>query len=186
VPGPQLAPKTAERELVNHYKLQHANIVGFRQAMLTEAHLCIVVELCVRESLIEFVLKQPRSPRTGRPCASEAQTRVATQQMLCAVAYAHANGVVHRDLKARHAVACVRVRVHRTDARVRGPPAQLCNTLLVEPATPGGTPTVKICDWGYSRSMSVDTAARTFVGTSCACARCPLAARTQAPLACFA
>jgi serine/threonine protein kinase len=86
---------------VNHYKLQHANIVGFRQAFLTEAHLCIVVELCVKQSLIEFVLAQPASQRTGRPCASEAQTRVATQQMLCAVAYAHANGVVHRDLKAR-------------------------------------------------------------------------------------
>ncbi len=100
-PAPQLQPKEAERELVNHYKLQHANIVGFRQAFLTEAHLCIVVELCVKQSLIEFVLAQPPSQRTGRPCASEAQTRVATQQMLCAVAYAHANGVVHRDLKAR-------------------------------------------------------------------------------------
>jgi serine/threonine protein kinase len=94
---------------VNHYKLQHANIVGFRQAILTDAHLCIVVELCVRQSLIEFVLAQPVSPRTGRPCASEAQTRVATQQMLCAMAYAHANAVVHRDMKARARVrACVR------------------------------------------------------------------------------
>ena len=86
---------------MNHYKLQHANIVGFRQAFLTEAHLCIVVELCVKESLIQFVLAQPVSPITGRRCASEAQTRVATQQILCAMAYAHANNVIHRDLKAR-------------------------------------------------------------------------------------
>jgi hypothetical protein len=51
---------------------------------------------------------------------------------------------------------------------------QLCNTLLMQLATSGGVPAVKICDWGYSRAMSVDTAARTFVGTSCALPRGPL------------
>ncbi len=43
---------------------------------------------------------------------------------------------------------------------------QLCNALLATPATAGGVPVVKVCDLGFSKELSVNTAPRTFVGTS--------------------
>ncbi len=111
----------------------HPNIVGFKRALLTQTHLCIVMELLQKATLIDFVLAQP-----GK-VATEQQARVAIQQMLCAVAHSHAQGIVHRDLK-------------------------LCNSLLVNAAVPDGVPILKVCDFGYSKAMSVATAASTFVG----------------------
>ena len=130
----QLTNKT--RELVNHYKLVHPNIVGFRQAFLTRTHLVLVMELMAKATLIDFVVKQQGG------VATEAQARCATAQILAAIAHAHANNIVHRDLK-------------------------LCNTLLTELPTPGAMPLVKVCDLGYSRALSVGTGGPgTFVGTS--------------------
>jgi serine/threonine protein kinase len=91
---PQVTDKSS-RELLNHYLLVHPNIVGFRRALLTPAHLCIVMELTQHGDLIQFVLAQ-REKR-----ASEAQARAAVAQILAAVQHAHAAGIAHRDLKAR-------------------------------------------------------------------------------------
>jgi serine/threonine protein kinase len=79
---------------MNHYRLVHPNIVGFKRALLTERHLVIIMEVCAKATLIDFVVAQ-----TGG--VTEQQARVAIVQMLQAVAHAHAQGIVHRDLKAR-------------------------------------------------------------------------------------
>ena len=96
----QLNVTNAVRELRNHYALVHPAVVGFKKAVLTNEHLCLVVELCQKATLIDFVIAQPTKRCT------EAQARCAVAQMLSAVAYAHERNIVHRDLKARH--ACTR------------------------------------------------------------------------------
>ena len=91
----QLNVTNAVRELRNHYALVHPHVVGFKRALLTSEHLCLVVELCEKATLIDFTLAQPTKRCT------EAQARCAAAQMLSAVAFAHERNIVHRDLKAR-------------------------------------------------------------------------------------
>lgn len=120
--------RNVERELVNHRSLLHPNIVAFREVFLTPTHLGIVMEYAAGGELFDRIV------RAGR--FSEDEARFFFQQLVSGVAYCHAEGVCHRDLK-------------------------LENTLL----DGGAAPRLKICDFGYSKSALFDSQPKSTVGT---------------------
>ncbi len=44
-----LLDKNVEREILNHRRLMHPNILGFREVFATETHLCIVVSAPLKQ-----------------------------------------------------------------------------------------------------------------------------------------
>jgi serine/threonine-protein kinase SRK2 len=120
--------KNVERELINHRALRHPNIVAFKGVFTTPTHLGIVMEYAAGGELFDRIV------RAGR--FSEDEARFFFQQLVCGVAYCHAEGVCHRDLK-------------------------LENTLL--DGSPA--PRLKICDFGYSKSALFDSQPKSTVGT---------------------
>ena len=82
--------------MLNHFRRAHPRLVGFKRALRTSTHLCIVLEKC-SGSLIEYMCEQP-SWNLGLP---EAFVREQIAQMLCGIHFLHSNAVVHRDIKAR-------------------------------------------------------------------------------------
>ena len=62
--------KNVEREILNHRTLVHRNIIGFRKVMLTDTHLCIVME-------VSHGTTRGTAPLTLRPIAPLQQASVA-------------------------------------------------------------------------------------------------------------
>ncbi|CAL5218676.1 g384 [Coccomyxa viridis] len=122
-----LLDKNVEREILNHRRLNHSNILGFREVFATDSHLCIVVEHASAGSLAGRC--------EGRRMA-EAQARQLFAQLLDGLAYCHAQGVYHRDLRVEHI---------------------LLSGSVYEPV-------VKISGFGYSKSAVMDSMAKTMVG----------------------
>ena len=120
--------ENVKRELVNHRLLTHPNIVRFIEVMLTPTHLAIVMEYAAGGELFNRIASKGRF--------SEDEARYFFQQLISGVAYCHAKGVAHRDLK-------------------------LENTLL----DGGDVPRVKICDFGYSKHSEIDSDPKSTVGT---------------------
>ena len=86
----------ALNELLNHFKMQHSNIVGFKRALCTATHLCIVMERC-NCSLLSLI-----PPNVGLP---EANVRYFVAQVLNGLSRSHELEIVNRDIKVRPA-AC--------------------------------------------------------------------------------
>ena len=122
--------ENVKRELVNHCLLRHPNIVRFIECALTERHLAIVMEYASGGELFDRVLRSPNGRFT------EGEARYFFQQLISGVAYCHAKGVAHRDLK-------------------------LENALL----DGGAVPRLKICDFGYSKNAFIDSDPKSTVGT---------------------
>jgi len=109
---------------------------------LTDSHINVVMEHAAGGDLFTYVQNYVRKKGTPLP---EPQARFFFHQILCGVAYMHMKGVCHRDLK-------------------------LENVLLDHDGIGGGeSPTVKICDFGFSKSIRHSNP-RSFVGTTCYCA----------------
>ncbi len=51
-----LLDKNVEREILNHRRLNHSNILGFREVFATDSHLCIVVSLAQSLCLVLHLL----------------------------------------------------------------------------------------------------------------------------------
>ncbi|GKV09380.1 hypothetical protein SLEP1_g20890 [Rubroshorea leprosula] len=105
-----------QREILNHRSLKHANIVRFKEVLLTPTHLAIVMEYAAGGELFERICSAGRF--------SEDEARFFFQQLISGISYCHSMQICHRDLK-------------------------LENTLL--DGSPA--PRVKICDFGYSKSL---------------------------------
>ncbi|GLU16161.1 hypothetical protein SLE2022_326070 [Rubroshorea leprosula] len=105
-----------QREILNHRSLKHANIVRFKEVLLTPTHLAIVMEYAAGGELFERICSAGRF--------SEDEARFFFQQLISGISYCHSMQICHRDLK-------------------------LENTLL--DGSPA--PRVKICDFGYSKSV---------------------------------
>lgn len=120
--------ENVKRELVNHRLLTHPNIVRFIEAVVTEKHLAIVMEYASGGELFDRILKKGRF--------EEPEARYFFQQLISGVAYCHAKGVAHRDLK-------------------------LENTLVHGESVPR----LKICDFGYSKNSLIDSDPKSTVGT---------------------
>jgi serine/threonine protein kinase len=87
--SPELADRVL-REMKLHARLQHPNIAALRTALRIDDRLFMFVEL-VQGSSLEEVL------RLGPLAVSVALRHI--NQVLSALAYSHACGVVHRDIK---------------------------------------------------------------------------------------
>jgi len=120
--------ENVKRELVNHRLLRHPNIVRFIEVLLTPTHLAIVMEYAAGGELFNRIASK------GKFVEDEA--RYFFQQLISGVAYCHAKGVAHRDLK-------------------------LENTLL----DGSDVPRLKICDFGYSKNSEIDSDPKSTVGT---------------------
>ena len=99
----QLTQRSARAHLINHFRMQHPHIVGFKRAVRTETHLCIVTEL-MGQSLTKYVNQEIALHKH----VPEAAARIAIAQTVCALAHCHALGVAHLDVKVRAPAARAR------------------------------------------------------------------------------
>lgn len=83
-----------ERELVNHRKLLHPNIIRFKEVYFDETYLAIVMEYASQGHLSAMLKRQGK--------LSETDARRFFQQLIDGVEYCHREGVVHRDLRMEH------------------------------------------------------------------------------------
>ena len=83
-----------EREILILQQLAHPFIVKLYEVIRTERFLYIVTEYVNNGELFDMLMDRGRQ--------TEQESRRLFQQIVSAVAYCHANGVVHRDLKAEN------------------------------------------------------------------------------------
>ncbi|KAJ9564687.1 hypothetical protein OSB04_000653 [Centaurea solstitialis] len=80
-----------EREILNHRSLKHPNIIRFKEVLLTETHLAIVMEYAAGGELFERICTAGRF--------SEDEARFYFRQLISGVSYCHSMQICHRDLK---------------------------------------------------------------------------------------
>ena len=107
------------RECKLHKRLRHRNIVQLFDVFVEPERIRFVMEVCAGGDLHDGVRRFG-----GR--VPDAQARSIMRQTLAAVAYLHANGVIHRDIKVE-------------------------NVLLTNNTSQPG---VKLADFGYSKELS--------------------------------
>jgi serine/threonine-protein kinase SRK2 len=83
--------KYVEREILNHRRLVHPHIVRFKEVLLTDVHICIVMEYASGGDMFDYVLKR------GGLCEDEA--RWFFQQLIVATDFVHRTGLANRDIK---------------------------------------------------------------------------------------
>jgi len=150
IPRGSMVNKYIYREMINHKRLVHRNIIQFREVFLTPTHLAIVMEYAAGGDLLQFVNEYKQ--RCGTPLPED-YARFFFHQILCGIGYMHAKGFCHRDLK-------------------------LENILLDADSNSAELPTVKICDFGFSKGR-VHSNPHSYVGTTCYCAPEILTAKDQ-------
>lgn len=87
----ELITDHVRREIVNHRRLCHPFVVKFKEVLVTDTHLGVVMEYVSGGELFNYV-QQHRS-------FNEAQGRYFFQHLVSGVEYLHRMRVVHRDLK---------------------------------------------------------------------------------------
>ena len=83
--------KYVEREILNHRRLVHPHIVRFKEVLLTDAHICIVMEYADGGDMFDYVLK--------RGGLREHEARWFFQQLIVATDFIHQMGLANRDIK---------------------------------------------------------------------------------------
>ncbi|KAI1732218.1 protein kinase domain-containing protein [Ditylenchus destructor] len=83
-----------EREVEILQTLSHPSIVKLYEVIRTEKHIYIITEYISNGELFDMLMDKGRQ--------TEDESRRLFQQIVSAVAYCHAKGVVHRDLKAEN------------------------------------------------------------------------------------
>eukprot|EP00210_Caulerpa_lentillifera_P009178 g8750.t1 len=83
--------KRVRREIRNLRLLDHPHIIGFREALLSETHLCLVLNYASGGALFDVLCARER--------LDERHARWFFQQLILAVDYAHARGITNRDVK---------------------------------------------------------------------------------------
>mmetsp|Transcript_13249 Transcript_13249/g.34318 ORF Transcript_13249/g.34318 Transcript_13249/m.34318 type:complete len:344 (+) Transcript_13249:339-1370(+) len=88
-------PKRLQREILNHSRLRHPNIVRFIELVPVpgKGYLGLVMEYLPQGDLFDYVVKH------GRPGFGEGETLHLFQQVIRAVDYMHSQGVISRDIK---------------------------------------------------------------------------------------
>ncbi|KAI9315881.1 kinase-like domain-containing protein [Dichotomocladium elegans] len=79
------------REIHHHRRLRHPNIVTLYEIIITESFIHVISEYCPGGELFDVLASCGRCP--------EQRARKWFRQLVSAIKYCHAQGVVHRDLK---------------------------------------------------------------------------------------
>eukprot|EP00963_Diacronema_lutheri_P009505 scaffold856_cov326-Pavlova_lutheri.AAC.7 len=138
------------REIVNHRSLHHPNIVRFREVFLTETHLGIAMDFASGGEIFNHVKAAKHF--------NENEARFFFQQLMSGVNYCHQLEIYHRDLKMEN------VLLHDlpTEAWQSQELRAILNTGIIDGSM---TPTVKLCDFGYSKSSLLQSMPKSTVGT---------------------
>jgi len=80
-----------QNEIALHKRSKHPNIVSYIEHHETDIDVCIVMELCQGGELFNRIVE--------KGCFSEKEASFTMRQILKAVEYLHAIGIVHRDIK---------------------------------------------------------------------------------------
>ena len=83
--------KRVKREIRNLRLLDHPHIIGFRDVLLSESHLCLVLNYASGGALFDVLCSKEK--------LDEKLARWFFQQLILAVDYAHARGITNRDVK---------------------------------------------------------------------------------------
>lgn len=94
------------REILNHRKLCHKHIVGFREVRLTRNYLLIAFNYEEGGSLWDFIHKQCKGP------LPESFARRVFQQLILAVDYSHRRNVANRDIALDNILITGRDNIH--------------------------------------------------------------------------
>mmetsp|Transcript_24165 Transcript_24165/g.95159 ORF Transcript_24165/g.95159 Transcript_24165/m.95159 type:complete len:250 (-) Transcript_24165:796-1545(-) len=117
------------REILIHQQLQHPSIARFIELRLTRTFIAIIMEAADRGDLFEYVFEKKG--------LNDQEAFYVFYQLVEGLAYMHAKGVAHRDIK-------------------------LENILL---SGDGNNPKVKLCDFGFSKRVGIDSICKTIAGT---------------------
>ncbi|KAF8375535.1 zyg-1, partial [Pristionchus pacificus] len=124
-----------KKEVENHQKIDHENIVKFLGYFKENDVDYIVMELCPEGSLRDYV-------RNNEMCFSSEQAVTIMYQLVKALQHLHDNGICHRDLTAGN-VLIHRIRDSGENAKFR----------------------IKVCDFGLAKMMKPGHAVQTVAGT---------------------
>ena len=83
--------KRVKREIRNLRLLDHPHIIGFRDVLLSDTHLCLVLNYASGGALFDILCTKEK--------LEEKLARWFFQQLILAVDYAHARGITNRDVK---------------------------------------------------------------------------------------
>lgn len=142
--------KNVEREIFNLMSLRHPNVIAFLGVFNTPSHLAITMEYGGGGELFSLV--------TRSNTVSEAEARHYLQQICCGLWHCHRRGIYHRDLKLENLFLGDPV---GSPGGAPAPPPDA-------PPPPEGTVlyTVKLGDFGYSKSEVLQSACQSTVGTA--------------------
>lgn len=135
-------PKVIMPNILREIRIQselgegHVNVIKAKEALLTENHLCLVMEYAACGSMTGFVAEKWQNAQQTGLFLQEDEARYFFRQFITAVEYCHKHNVAHRDLK-------------------------LDNTLLSDD-TP---PLIKLCDFGFAKEWADDAQMFTHIGT---------------------
>ncbi|OAD68136.1 kinase MKL2 MAPK-like protein, partial [Phycomyces blakesleeanus NRRL 1555(-)] len=105
--------------------LLHPNVVQLYDTFLgSTKELCFIMEYMDGGNLYQFIKERRETSKTILP----SQARDILRQILAALAHIHRQGIFHRDMKPE-------------------------NLLLGTPATPDGSPIIKLADFGLAREL---------------------------------
>jgi serine/threonine protein kinase len=148
--GLQRLSKYVQRELSLHSELSHPFVIGFKRVFFTEDFLVVVLEYASEGSLARF--QWPPSYPQRKPLAM-----YFFQQLIAAIKYCHAHGIMHRDLKHENTLLhmaqlpsgnrFLALKARPTSLPVLHPQPHLVTTsTAIAFASPGGTlAVVRIC-----------------------------------------
>lgn len=88
---PKAHSASLTREIHHHRRLHHPNVIKLYEVIATEQNIWMVSELCAGGELYDYLVERQTLP--------EPEARRIFGQLCLALAYIHAKGIVHRDLK---------------------------------------------------------------------------------------
>lgn len=83
-------------------RLDHPNIVRLFESFEDDSSIFMIQEECVGGELFDYLYRNTTSAQNGASAFSERDACRILHQILSALAYCHAHGVVHRDVKAEN------------------------------------------------------------------------------------